>query len=178
MNPDIFRCIRCPLHLQNPPECFPLQMYGQGKIMVVQSKPSRDDLLAEQPHDQGYDLVAKIMKELGIKNFVWTYAVRCLGKPRKNHAEICRDWLKQEIYLIKPRFLFLLGKECAYYVLGSKYEIKSATSLESIMNTEYDFEGVKTVVNYPAFWVCNQGRGIYEEFKEIFSRNLIKPQEI
>lgn len=102
-------------------------------------------------------------------------AVKC--RPPNNRtpeaAEMaaCRPWLEQQIALLKPRVIVLLGKAAAHSVLGDD------RALGAMRGQRFDYQGVPVAVTYhPAYLLRNLPDKAKAWEDLLFARSLLSGQ--
>lgn len=105
MNNNIKLCTRCELHKNNPEFTCPAVGIGTGELFIIDWQPTKTTILTSY-----YNTNIDFLRRVITKPFYYTYAIKCLGKPLKLHFNICKDWIDQELQLIKPKLVITLGK--------------------------------------------------------------------
>jgi DNA polymerase len=79
-----------------------------------------DSALAESGIDREEVFVTNV-----VKHFKWRPSVKRRLHERPNPAEVraCRPWLEEELGLVQPRLLVLLGATAAQSVLGASFRV-------------------------------------------------------
>ena len=92
-----------------------------------------------------FDYFTKWIKAIGLelRNVALTSLIRC---PVRNFsseiADICKDYLREEMRSLKPEAIVLLGKDTASYML------RRPGSFDSIRLHTYKVNGIKTFTTY------------------------------
>jgi uracil-DNA glycosylase family 4 len=128
------------------------------KLMVVGECPG------EKEDEQGEPFVGKAgialrqalrdTKIINQNNTVITNTVKCRPPnnkfPHKDISSICFSrWLKQEIALIKPKKMLLLGNVPLGHILG-------LSKITDCRGTWYNYEGIRTMATFHPSYICRQ----------------------
>jgi len=138
-------------------------VYGEGnpnaKLMLIGEAPGADENESGKPFvGKAGQLLTRMLQAIKLKrNDVYIANVmKCRPpgnrNPLPNEIDACIGYLKEQIKLIKPELILLLGKVAATSILQ-----KSLTLTKFRENT-YFFEGIKTYVSYhPSALLRNEG---------------------
>ena len=143
-------CQKCPLH-----ETRKHFVYGDGNphadIMIIGEGPgAKEDLSGKVFVGPAGELLTKMLKAINIDrtDIYITNIVKC--RPPHNRdpfpaeKEACIPYLLEQIDIIKPKALILLGKVAANSLLPNQ----DKTTLNSYRNKEYYFHDIRTFVTY------------------------------
>jgi uracil-DNA glycosylase family protein len=132
-------CTRCPLH-----ECGTQTVFGEGpataRIVLVGEQPGDQEDRQGRPFvgpaggvldgalvDAGIDR-GDVYVTNAVKHFKWSAKGKRRIHERPNRAEVvaCRPWLEQELALIRPDVLVVLGATAGQALWGSKFRVGAA----------------------------------------------------
>ncbi len=107
-------------------------VFGKGHwnapVMIIGDVPSQEDNLTGEPFSgQNGQMLSAMLQSIGLAEnccFV-TLAMKCKAeKPSHSDIVACRAHLMQQIQLLKPKVILLLGKTAAFSVLDDSRDIK------------------------------------------------------
>ena len=112
-------------------------VFGDGnkeaKVMMIGEGPGADEDKEGIPFvGKAGQLMNKALEGLGIKREELYIAniVKCRPPsnrvPEQEEAEICLNYLRNQVILIKPKIIVLLGSTALKNILGKEYSITSA----------------------------------------------------
>lgn len=143
-------CQKCPLH-----ETKSHFVYGDGNpqamIMLIGEGPgAKEDQTGNVFVGPAGDLLTKMLKAINInrEDIYITNIVKC--RPPNNRdpfpaeKEACLPYLLEQIELIQPKILILLGKVAANTLLPQQEK----STLNSYRNKEHNFHNIRTFVTY------------------------------
>jgi len=129
-------CHGCPLYREATQAVF-----GEGspdaRVMLVGEVPGDSEDLAGHPFvgpagrllDQGLEEAGITRRDVYVTNVVKHFKFTRRGKrrihdkPDRYEITACRPWLDEELELVKPEILVLLGATAAQALLGSKFRV-------------------------------------------------------
>lgn len=164
----IRRCTKCPLHASRT-----LAVPGDGKpsaqVMIIGEGPGKDEDQSGSPFVGAAGRYLNHVLEgtgFGRADFFITNCVKCRPPgnrtPAKNEVEICSsNYLVQQIALINPKVIMLLGGVAAKTVLGAK-------NVQEARGRLIERDGRKYIVTYhPAvrFHREDLGQKVKEDFE-------------
>ena len=133
---DAADCTQCDLHRRATQTVF-----GEGPVtaslMLVGEQPGdKEDLAGEPFVGPAGEILSRALGDVGIdrdgvyvanvvKHFKWKPSgkVRLHKKPNADEVRACRPWLVQEIQLVEPEAVVLLGATAAQSVLGKSFRV-------------------------------------------------------
>jgi uracil-DNA glycosylase family protein len=124
-------CMLCPLY-RNATQTVFGEGTARARIMLVGEQPGDQEDVAGHPFvGPAGKVLDRAMAEAGLdRKKVWlTNAVkhfkneprgkkRLHKRPNRYEVEVCRVWLRQEIFLVKPRLILALGVTAAVALTG------------------------------------------------------------
>jgi len=125
------RCTACPLW-KSRTLVVPGEGLAESKILFIGEAPgAEEDKLGSPFVGKSGIFLDKMLTIAGIeRNKIYlTNSVKCHPpknrQPQKTEIETCRElWLKQQIQIINPSLIILLGKTAVQSLLGKKYHLK------------------------------------------------------
>ena len=149
-------------------------VFGEGNenadIMFIGEGPGEDEDLSGRPFvGKAGQLLTKII-ENGMKiprsQVYIANIVKCRPPanrdPMPDEAQCCIGFLKEQISIVKPKVLILLGKVAMKNLLGIE------SSMSKARETTYEYEGIKVFVTYhPSALLRNEAykRPVWEDIK-------------
>jgi uracil-DNA glycosylase len=149
-------CTACPLY-ENATQAVLGGGNPQAAILLIGEQPGHEEDLAGLPFvGPAGRLLDKALAEAGLEptdvfktNAVKHFKHQVRGKrrihdsPNRYEVEVCKPWLRSEIWLVQPRCLVPLGATAAVSVLGKSTAISRARG--ALLDSEW---GVPVVVTY------------------------------
>ncbi len=161
---DISSCHKCNA-------CFCRRVYAEGilnknpRVLFVLPYPEGDTMLLPP----SYSYFAKWVKAMGLetKDIALSALIKCpLSSFDQTSAEKCRSYLKDEMTLLSPASIVLLGKEVASYML------RRSGNYDDMRGRQYRINGIKTFTTYSPIELVNninlRGK-IWEDLKFIIA---------
>ena len=150
-------------------------VYGEGsshaRLVLIGEAPGADENRTGIPFvGRAGQLLTKMLKAIGLnRDQVYiTNVVKCRPPnnrdPHKNEISACRQYLDEQLDLIKPEMLLLLGRVAAVSLL------EMDLSLAKFRGKTYLYREILTLITYhPAALLRNSGykRPAWEDFKKI-----------
>ncbi len=137
-------------------------VFGTGcataELMCIGEAPGHDEDKAGEPFvGKAGQLLNKILDAMGFKReeVYITNIVKCRPPnnrdPQPEESKQCLPYLRQQIHLVNPKLILILGRVAAHNLLNTD------ASLSSLRQQVHDFEGRKVFVTYhPAALLRNQ----------------------
>lgn len=126
---SIENCKKCKLHQARTNIVFGVGN-KQADIMLIGEGPGADeDRLGEPFVGKAGQLMNKAFQALGINrdNIYIANIVKCRPPqnrvPEQDEAKICINYLRNQVVLIKPKVIVLLGNTALKNILGEEYSI-------------------------------------------------------
>ena len=179
---DIEQCTKCGLAKTRNHVIF-----GEGSIsggiLIIGEAPGRDEDLQGRPFvGKSGQLLDKILAACGFtrnKHVFISNIVKCRPPenrvPTPQEAAICMPWLLQQIELINPKIVILLGTTALKYMIGPEHRITRERG--KWINWK---NRLAMPVYHPAALLRdpNLKRDTWEDFKKIVFkyRELVNPQ--
>ena len=129
---EIQNCTKCKLY-KNRRNVVVGQGNPNADIMFIGEGPGADEDIQGEPFvGKAGQLMNKAFQGLGIKREEVYIAniVKCRPPsnrtPEKEEAEACLDYLRNQVVLVKPKIVVLLGNTALKNILGYEFSISSA----------------------------------------------------
>lgn len=131
LHDEIRACTACRLH-ENRTHAVPGEGGTHAPIMMVGEAPGKEEDLSGRPFcGPAGDFFDLLLADAGIPrdDLYVTSAVKCRPpgnrNPRMDELETCRElWLWQQIELVDPDLIVLLGKVPALQILGERGRLR------------------------------------------------------
>ena len=132
-------------------------MFGVGNknadLLIIGEAPGRDEDLQGEPFvGRAGQLLNAMLAAIGFQRDQVYIAniLKCRPPnnrdPKPEEAEACDSWLRQQIELIQPVAILLLGRIAAHKLLNTDQ------SLGALRGKQYNYEGIPLIVSYhPAY---------------------------
>ncbi len=161
---DISSCHKCSA-------CFRRRVYAEGiinknpKILFVLPYPEGDTILLPP----SYSYFTKWVNAMGLESadVALSALIKCpVSSFDTSAADSCRGYLKDEMALLKPSSIVLLGKDVASYML------RRSSNYDEMRQHQYKINGIKTFTTYSPLELVNDRAlraKIWEDLKFISS---------
>jgi len=163
-------CRECPLCKSRRNLVFGSGDPGARLMFVGEAPGLEEDIKGEPFVGKAGALLTKIIEAIGLKRED-VYIANCLKcRPPKNRDPLpseviaCREFLRQQVDIIRPKVICCLGKFSAQTLLMSE------ESISRLRGRFYDFEGTKLMPTFhPAYLLRNpsEKRHVWEDMKKI-----------
>ena len=177
----VLECTRCPLcHTRTN------VIFGEGNpeapVMIIGEAPGRDEDLQGRPFvGVSGQLLDKILAACGFareKHLFISNIIKCRPPdnrvPTPAEAEVCMPWLMNQIEILDPKIIILLGATALKYMAGPEYRITRDRGRWITLNGR-----TAMPVYHPAALLRNPHlkRDTWEDFKKIVFkyREIVDP---
>lgn len=141
-------CDKCPLHKSRHKFC-----YGNGsataRLMLIGEGPGADeDRTGRVFVGRAGQLLTKMLKAINLdrEEVFISNIVKCRPPGNRNplpeEKRACLPYLEEQIEIIKPQLILLLGKVAATTLLGIN------TTMKELRLQPHEYKGIKTYVSY------------------------------
>jgi uracil-DNA glycosylase len=168
-------CTKCKLH-----EGRMKLVYGEGnpeaEILIIGEAPGADENITGKPFvGKAGQLLTRMLQAIHLERdeIYITNTVKCRPpgnrNPQADETEACNQYLMEQINIIQPKLILLLGKVAAQVVLKKDY------TLTKFREQIYNVHGIKTFVSYhPSALLRNEGwkRPAWEDLKKFQNEYL------
>ncbi len=172
----VLACTKCPLHETNTNYVFG-EGNPQADIMFIGEGPGRDEDLSGRPFvGRAGQLLTRIISamKLSREDVYIANVVKCRPPnnrvPLPNEVSSCKPYLEQQIEIISPKVLVLLGATAATHILNEKKV--AITKIRGAWMT-YTLASGKTVKIMPTFHPAallrnsNLKKDVWEDMKTV-----------
>lgn len=145
-------CTKCELHASRTQTVFGVGNKS-AELLVIGEAPGRDEDLQGEPFvGRAGQLLNAMLAAIGFQRDQVYIAniLKCRPPnnrdPKPEEAEACDSWLRQQIELIQPVVILVLGRIAAHKLLNTDQ------SLGTLRGKQYNYEGIPLIVSYhPAY---------------------------
>ena len=141
--------------------------------MFVGEAPGRDEDIQGRPFvGRAGQLLTKIIQAMKFKReeVYITNIVKCRPPenrtPHKQEIEMCQDYLREQLGVIKPKVIVTLGKVAADFFIESKL------GMTALRGNFYEFNNIKVMPTFhPSYIIRNEGN---KEIKKMVWEDMQK----
>jgi len=168
----IRECERCPLYEITPQRPVPGVGNGSEAFFVCERLDCVQATVEIPFSGDDADYIKDIIKRAGLnyKNYYYTSLLKCADcdgiYKKKEHLNICKDWVFEEIKEKKPKYVFCMGKEVLYRLLP---ECKTTWKMKDIIGDKFIHDNVTYIPIYSLSYLKEYGRGKTQEIAEVIS---------
>lgn len=145
-------CTRCELHQSRTQTVFGVGNKN-ARLLIVGEAPGRDEDLQGEPFvGRAGQLLNAMLAAIGFQREQVYIAnvLKCRPPnnrdPRPEEAQACDSWLRQQIALIQPDLILVLGRIAAHHLLNTD------RSLAALRRQTHQYAGIPLIVSYhPAY---------------------------
>ena len=144
--------------------------------MFVGEAPGRDEDIQGRPFvGRAGQLLTKIIHAMKFKReeVYITNIVKCRPpenrNPHKEEIEMCQDYLREQLEMIKPEVIVTLGKVAADHFIQSKL------GMTALRGSFYEFNNIKVMPTFhPSYLIRNEGnkeikKMVWEDMKKVMA---------
>lgn len=163
-------CTRCALSESRTQTVFGVGTH-ETKVLFIGEAPGRDEDLKGEPFvGRAGQLLTKILAaiELRREDVYITNILKCRPPnnrdPQESEVRCCEEYLKQQIALIRPRYICALGRVAAQWLLQTQ------APLGALRAGNYEYEGIPVIATYhPAALLRNPNfkKPCWEDMKKL-----------
>ena len=171
----ILSCQKCPLY-QGRKNAVPGEGNLGTELMFVGEAPGRDEDMQGRPFvGRAGQLLTKIIQAMKFKReeVYITNIVKCRPPenrtPHKQEIEMCQDYLREQIRMIKPKVIVTLGKVAADFFIESKL------GMTALRGNFYEFNNIKVMPTFhPSYIIRNEGnieikKMVWEDMQKVMA---------
>lgn len=172
LSATVSACTRCALHESRTQTVFGVGSH-ETKVMFIGEAPGRDEDAKGEPFvGRAGQLLTKILAAIDLRreDVYITNILKCRPPknrdPQESEVRCCEDYLKQQIALIRPRYICALGRIAAQWLL------QTDAPLGAMRAGEYHYEDIPVIVTYhPAALLRNSNfkKPCWEDMKKLKS---------
>jgi DNA polymerase len=173
---EVAKCKRCPELASTRTQT----VFGVGpldpEVCFIGEAPGADEDREGEPFvGAAGQLLNKIIAAMGMKReevFICNI-LRCRPPgnrtPKKDEADLCRDFLERTLELVRPKFICTLGGTAAMNLLGS------TLPMGKLRGKWHDYKGIPVICTYhPAFLLPHRSpekkKEVWEDMKVLLSK--------
>ncbi len=171
----ILNCQKCPLY-QGRKNAVPGEGNLGAELMFVGEAPGRDEDIQGRPFvGRAGQLLTKIIQAMQFKReeVYITNIVKCRPpenrNPHKQEIEMCQEYLREQLEMIKPEVIVTLGK------VASDCFIQSKLRMTALRGNFYEFNNIKVMPTFhPSYLIRNEGnkeikKMVWEDMKKVMA---------
>ena len=171
----ILNCQKCHLS-QGRKNAVPGEGNLGTELMFVGEAPGRDEDIQGRPFvGRAGQLLTKIIHAMKFKReeVYITNIVKCRPpenrNPHKEEIEMCQDYLREQLEMIKPEVIVTLGKVAADLFIQSKL------GMTALRGSFYEFNNIKVMPTFhPSYLIRNEGnkeikKMVWEDMKKVMA---------
>ena len=171
----ILSCQKCPLS-QGRKNAVPGEGNLGTELMFVGEAPGRDEDIQGRPFvGRAGQLLTKIIHAMKFKReeVYITNIVKCRPPenrtPHKQEIEMCQDYLREQLGMIKPKVIVTLGKVAADFFIESKL------GMTALRGNFYEFNNIKVMPTFhPSYIIRNEGnreikKMVWEDMQKVMA---------
>ncbi len=171
----ILSCQKCPLS-QGRKNAVPGEGNLGTELMFVGEAPGRDEDIQGRPFvGRAGQLLTRIIQAMKFKReeVYITNIVKCRPPenrtPHKQEIEMCQDYLREQLGMIKPKVIVTLGKVAADFFIESKL------GMTALRGNFYEFNNIKVMPTFhPSYIIRNEGnkeikKMVWEDMQQVMA---------
>jgi DNA polymerase len=171
----ILNCQKCLLS-QGRKNAVPGEGNLGAELMFVGEAPGRDEDIQGRPFvGRAGQLLTKIIQAMQFKReeVYITNIVKCRPpenrNPHKQEIEMCQEYLREQLEMIKPEVIVTLGKVAADSFIQSKL------GMTALRGSFYEFNNIKVMPTFhPSYIIRNEGnkeikKMVWEDMKKVMA---------
>jgi DNA polymerase len=171
----ILNCQKCLLS-QGRKNAVPGEGNLGAELMFVGEAPGRDEDIQGRPFvGRAGQLLTKIIQAMQFKReeVYITNIVKCRPpenrNPHKQEIEMCQEYLREQLEMIKPEVIVTLGKVAADCFIQSKL------GMTALRGSFYEFNNIKVMPTFhPSYIIRNEGnkeikKMVWEDMKKVMA---------
>jgi DNA polymerase len=172
----ILSCQKCPLS-QGRKNAVPGEGNLGTELVFVGEAPGRDEDVQGRPFvGRAGQLLTKIIHAMKFKReeVYITNIVKCRPpenrNPQKQEIEMCSDYLREQLEMIKPRVIVTLGK------VATDSFVQSKLGMTAIRGHFYEYNNIKVMPTFhPSYIIRNEGNNkgikkmVWEDMQQVMA---------
>ncbi len=175
---QVAACHACPLSQQRKQAVLGIGDKNPDWLFIGEAPGTEDDTQGEPFVGQAGQLLDNMLAALEINRHNKVYianAVKCRPpgnrSPEPVEVTTCRPYLEQQITLLKPKIIVLLGKVALSCLL------KEDKTLASMRGTRFEYAGIPVVVTYHPLYLLRNLPDKAKAWEDlVFARRLLSQQ--
>ena len=171
----VLKCQKCMLS-QGRTNAVPGEGSLEAELMFVGEAPGRDEDLQGRPFvGRAGQLLTKIIGAMKFnrEDVYITNVVKCRPpnnrNPNKEEIEACKDYLLEQIEMIKPRAIVALGK------VATDFFVHSSLGMTALRGNFHEFNDIQVMPTFhPSYLIRNEGnksikKMVWEDMKKVMA---------
>ena len=171
----ILKCQKCTLS-QGRTNAVPGEGSLEAELMVVGEAPGRDEDLQGRPFvGRAGQLLTKIIDAMKFnrEDVYITNVVKCRPpnnrNPNKEEIETCKNYLLEQIEMIKPRAIVALGR------VATDFFVHSSLGMTALRGNFREFNDIQVMPTFhPSYIIRNEGnksikKMVWEDMKKVMT---------
>lgn len=149
-------CTKCDLHQSRSQTVFGVGNRN-ARLLIIGEAPGKDEDLQGEPFvGRAGQLLNAMLAAIGLQREQIYIANVLKCRPPNNRdplpaeAQACAPWLQQQIALIQPGLIFVLGRIAAHHLLNTD------RSLASLRGRTHQYAGIPLIVSYHPAYLLRQ----------------------
>ncbi|NNJ95572.1 MAG: uracil-DNA glycosylase [Gammaproteobacteria bacterium] len=149
-------CTKCDLHQSRSQTVFGVGNRN-ARLLIIGEAPGKDEDLQGEPFvGRAGQLLNAMLAAIGLQREQIYIANVLKCRPPNNRdplpaeAQACAPWLQQQIALIQPELIFVLGRIAAHHLLNTD------RSLASLRGRTHQYAGIPLIVSYHPAYLLRQ----------------------
>ena len=127
---DCLSCRKCRLHETRQNVVFGVGNKNSEVVFIGEGPGKNEDIQSEPFVGKAGQLLDKMLESIDLnrnENIYIANIVKCRPPqnrdPFPDEQELCKDWLKNQIYLMKPKIIVCLGRIAAMKIIKPDFKI-------------------------------------------------------
>ncbi len=149
-------CTKCDLHQSRTQTVFGVGSRN-ARLLIIGEAPGKDEDLQGEPFvGRAGQLLNAMLAAIGLQReqIYIANVLKCRPPnnrdPRPEEAQACAHWLEQQIALIQPELMLVLGRIAAHHLLNTD------RSLASLRGRTHQYAGIPLIVSYHPAYLLRQ----------------------
>ena len=149
-------CMKCELHQTRTQTVFGVGNRN-ARLLIIGEAPGKDEDLQGEPFvGRAGQLLNAMLAAIGLQReqIYIANVLKCRPPnnrdPRPEEAQACSPWLEQQIALIQPELILVLGRIAAHHLLDTD------RSLASLRGRAHQHAGIPLIVSYHPAYLLRQ----------------------
>lgn len=149
-------CSKCDLHQSRTQTVFGVGNRN-SRLLIIGEAPGKDEDLQGEPFvGRAGQLLNAMLAAIGLQReqIYIANVLKCRPPnnrdPRPEEAQACAPWLEQQIALIQPELILVLGRIAAHHLLNTD------RSLASLRGRTHQYAGIPLIVSYHPAYLLRQ----------------------
>jgi DNA polymerase len=149
-------CTKCDLHQSRTQTVFGVGNRNARLLIIGEAPGKEEDLQGEPFVGRAGQLLNAMLAAIGLQReqIYIANVLKCRPPnnrdPRPEEAQACDPWLQQQIALIQPELILVLGRIAAHHLLNTD------RSLASLRGRTHHYAGIPLIVSYHPAYLLRQ----------------------